>query len=669
MKKFLPLFSLLLAMLLTINTNAQQAAKRYVMFEHFTNASCGPCATQNPTFDAFYSENKSSAKHITFHTAWPGTDPMNALNPSEVNTMVSYYGVTGVPNMRWNGSNIGGPAGANASMLDVGSSPIRINVAEVDNGDDTRTVTVEIQNVGDLAAGDYILRLAVVEDPIVYSSAPGSNGETHFPNVFRKWIANDVAVTIPAVGESTSFQYTYDVDAAWNAPDIYPLAYLVNTANKEVINAGSPSNLIVEIASANNNVHNSQESGNSTPVTLSNLSDEPLEITLELTGTYPSGWDANFTVDGNTYTESATIMLDPGAIQADIHVTPNTNAGVGKYTLTTTTTSTGDIQTANYVVIHDVTDLIVVKSYNATADIATPYSQGLATSTNTSYGDVSERDFLNAIDANQLADVKNIYLSVGWIFPALSNKLVYALENHLDNGGNLLIAGQDIGWDIMSGSGNGTPVQQVFYSNYLSATYDNDGAASSNSCSLEPTDAIFGGITGSSSIDDVWTGGNLYPDQISPNGDNAHGFLTYNTGQNGAIRAFNNTYKTVYLGIGLEHFGNQDIAHQIMKLSHDWFYSTVSTEEFDALTEELSLGQNSPNPADNFTTVQLPNNLPANSHIIITDITGKQVIVQNINTGATSVNINTQQLQNGVYFYQLHTEDASGIARKMIVTH
>jgi hypothetical protein len=32
-------------------------SQRFVMFEEFTNASCGPCASQNPAFDALLSAN------------------------------------------------------------------------------------------------------------------------------------------------------------------------------------------------------------------------------------------------------------------------------------------------------------------------------------------------------------------------------------------------------------------------------------------------------------------------------------------------------------------------------------------------------------------------------------------------------------------------------------
>jgi hypothetical protein len=78
------------------------------MFEEFTNASCGPCASQNPAFDALLSANASKCTSIKYHTNWPGVDPMNAQNPTDVGTRVTYYNVTGVPYAVMDGSPITG---------------------------------------------------------------------------------------------------------------------------------------------------------------------------------------------------------------------------------------------------------------------------------------------------------------------------------------------------------------------------------------------------------------------------------------------------------------------------------------------------------------------------------------------------------------------------------
>ena len=72
-------FSLAVCLLmLPFISNGQ--AKKLIMFEHFTQASCGPCAAQNPAFQAVYIKNKHNVNHVAYHTSWPGVDPMNAAN-------------------------------------------------------------------------------------------------------------------------------------------------------------------------------------------------------------------------------------------------------------------------------------------------------------------------------------------------------------------------------------------------------------------------------------------------------------------------------------------------------------------------------------------------------------------------------------------------------------
>ncbi|MBC8045761.1 MAG: hypothetical protein H7Y00_03110, partial [Fimbriimonadaceae bacterium] len=90
------------------NTSFAQA-KRYPLFEHFTQASCGPCAAQNPYFQAVYYANETNVHHLAYHTSWPGVDPMYDFNASESDAMVSYYGVVGVPDIYADGISYASP--------------------------------------------------------------------------------------------------------------------------------------------------------------------------------------------------------------------------------------------------------------------------------------------------------------------------------------------------------------------------------------------------------------------------------------------------------------------------------------------------------------------------------------------------------------------------------
>jgi hypothetical protein len=667
MKKFLFSFSIFLATGLLMALNAQDGgAKRYVLFEHYTNASCGPCATQNPVFEAFYEEHLIDARHIEFHTSWPGVDPMHDLVVSEVQAMVDYHGVTGVPDMFANGGDAGGPASVNVDMLNAGTSPIRILVTEEDV-DNTRNVTVEIQSVQEVPAGDYFIRVGINEKHINYATPPGNNGESYFGDVFRGWAANEIAYTPAAVGESVTLSYSYDMNAAWNVEEIYTMAYVVNSANKEILNTGTPFDVQVEYLNASADIQASDDGGNSFSSSIYNASAESQSIEVSLTSDQPDDWAASFDINGNTYTDMATIDAAVGASDIVLNVAAGATAGIGRYSITVQPVGTEDAQVLSYIVIHGVTDIIAYNSY-PDVDIITPYVDGLAYADNTSYAAISSGELKRAFDNEALSSMYNLYLSIGWTFPPLTDALTTDIIEFLDNGGNLLIAGQDIGWAI-DDPNYGTPIQQAFYADYLHAIYNGDGSTSSNAFSIVESDAVFGAL-GGSSILNVYGGANLYPDHLSPTNDEAQVILTYNNdGGGGAIRTETDTYKVIYFGIGLEHVGDLEVRNELMKTSHDWFYGIVGTNDLDNFISNVALDQNSPNPADRSTEIAIDGSLEGDAMISIVDLTGKVVFSQEIAAGDKMISLNTSNLSEGVYFYYLTNSEGQTVAKKMTVSH
>ena len=668
MKKLLLL--LLVVPLFSYSLNAQAVgAKRYTLFEHFTQASCGPCAAQNPIFAAFYGEHLADARHIAFHTSWPGVDPMYSFNPAPVDAMVGYYGVSGVPDMYANGTGIGSPVSANADMLNVSNSPIRIKVTDEDNAG-THNVTVEIQTVTEVPAGTYFMRVGVVEKLIHYNTAPGSNGEKDFPNVYRDWLANEIAYEPAVVGESVTFTYEYTIDAAWDASQIYTMAYIVNSASKEVLNAGTSYDSSLELLNnTENNIVSGSADGNQFDAIVFNTGSTSESVVVTLESDQPADWSATFSIGGTEYTDMTTLDAAAGLNDLHVNVTSGSSAGIGKYSISVALDGSDEKQTLNYVVIKGITDLVVAAS-SPDVDIVTPYTSGLAAANNTTSAAISVGGFMRAMNSGALSDLNNIYLSIGWTFPALSDDLVAMLSTFLDNGGNLLIAGQDLGWDVMSGhsSSNGTTAQKAFYTDYLQVAYDDDGSPSANSFTMVEEDEFFGAI-GGSSILNVYGGQNLYPDHVHNATDNGTIFLEYNDNGGGAVRVETEQYKVVYFGIGLEHVGDSEVADLLVKTSHDWFYNIVGTKDFDRILSGLSLQQNTPNPANDKTIITINGQVDQASSFEVIDLTGKVIMTQDIRTGEKEIEVNTSALSSGLYFYHIINSEGQTISKKMVVTH
>jgi hypothetical protein len=257
--------------------------------------------------------------------------------------------------------------------------------------------------------------------------------------------------------------------------------------------------------------------------------------------------------------------------------------------------------------------------------------------------------------------VLNLYMNISWTFPALTNDEVAVLIAHLDGGGDMMIAGQDIGWDQSGATGSyGTAVTQGFFANYMHATYVADGSTANNVVNFFDADAIFGGVP-NSAVANVFNN-NTYPEEITPIAP-AVGILHYGTNVNkiGALRCNTGTYKVVYFGVGPEQMSVAAVGRSMIQLSHDWFYGVVSVEEFDAYFNGL-LGAAYPVPAADRVTIPF-NGLEEAAVLEVFDLSGRSVLKQRIAAGTPLVDLDVSGLGQGMYRYALATDKGMSPAR------
>jgi hypothetical protein len=199
---------------------------------------------------------------------------------------------------------------------------------------------------------------------------------------------------------------------------------------------------------------------------------------------------------------------------------------------------------------------------------------------------------------NSLVDVKNLYYNVGWYFPAFTDELVTQLMSFMDQGGNLFISGQDIGWDVWtepSGSGHATALSQEFYNDYMMANYIDDGGTANKPLTANTNDGVFGTL-GSININYYYGATYFYPDQIEVNSVGTPIFYYNNDdARTAGVRGDNGTFKVVYIAPGIEMLGTTVNKNTIIKTAYNWFYGITGTNDVIANTSHV--GQSFPNPA------------------------------------------------------------------------
>ena len=202
------------------NLNAQST--RLVLAEEFTQASCGPCASQNPTFNNLLNANSTKVVAIKYQTNWPGVDPMNVQTAALVSTRVAYYrpDTVGVPyavmDGQWYTSATayqGAPAVWTQAKLNTRAniaSPYTMSVTHTisANYDSIFATVVVTASMAD--SGSLKLRIAVIERYINFCKAPGTNGETVFQGVMRTMIPNATGTTLAGnwtLGQTQTFNF------------------------------------------------------------------------------------------------------------------------------------------------------------------------------------------------------------------------------------------------------------------------------------------------------------------------------------------------------------------------------------------------------------------------------------------------------------------------------
>lgn len=304
-------------------------SQRFVMIEEFTNASCNPCASQNPAFDALLTANASKCTSIKYHTNWPGVDPMNAQNPAEVGTRVSYYQVTGVPYAVMDGSPITGPnyvgAPANLTQAKINAEyaiPATFNLSmnhQLSAGNDSIYVTM-LGECTEAVSGTLVAQIGVIEKHIHFNSPPGTNGEKEFYNVMKKMLptaSGTVLTTSFQPGDYFIVQSSWKLANVYSLPELSAIGFIQNNGNKQIQQGANssttpltmPYNNDVQVMAVSN-YSTTNCSGSLAPkVTIRNNGNNPV-TTLTIKYGLNGGPPDTYTWNGNLPTlEQTTISL------------------------------------------------------------------------------------------------------------------------------------------------------------------------------------------------------------------------------------------------------------------------------------------------------------------------------------------------------------------------
>ncbi len=552
------------------------------------------------------------------------------------------------------------------------SSPVNVGVKSTfDAVTRQLTVDVELYYTATPATSTNYINVALLESNVIAYQAGASSNYNH-KNILRHFLTGQWGDTVKNIqaGAFRTKTYTYTVPTTYNIVNC-DIAVYVAQSHQEILSgkrvaANGGSTFLIGKFNQNYYV----ETG--TPFNILNI---PITFTSNITGNEsfnisltssdaPNDWNSSFTVNGNTYTNTGTgnfTFNTPDDIT--INIIPGNTPKIATYTLTITSNSQPYLSPLikKIYILSNVTDIIVNNEASwgdgssvTPANFQSNFIQGLINAGETKYDVIPLSVFEIIGNAGKLDNIIGVYYNVGWSFPSLTDACVAVFENYLDNGGNLLISGQDIGWDNfdLTNGGNGTAITQSFYNNYLKSSFVNDGSTANNQLTINTNDAVFGSVGNSVIIDAYGSGSNtfMYPDEINPlSGGTSFFYYNGNTSKIGGVRSTGGGYKTVNMGVSLEMISDTNVRKDIITRAHDWFHNIVNINEFNepCIKDYICY----PNPAQDF--VNIITNNKEDLIIQLFDISGKIIKKETIPANTVNYELNLKNVGTGLYYYSI----------------
>ena len=682
------LYNILVTFLFIINSpllsSASAGSHKIVLLEEATNAYCDPCAQLNPGFQEMYANHFGGLVSVRYHAWWPGSaDPMYQSNTQDNYDRIVYYSVGGVPTYMLDGiyqGNPYNPAKIESEMYErlSHSSPVQIDIRYQQEKDSLKTEVV-LRALEMLEADSLFLRVAIIERHVVYAYPPGSNGETDFASVMRKMLpdARGTACGPMVESDSLALSFSLPLQADWNPDDLAVVAWLQDDHTKEVLQANIdfPTFILQEQES------HLQILPADTLVLkeyfIANDNDQPLSVQIELRNiNKPQDWQLILVLP-ESKTSQSTFEIAAGDTLRFYLQTQSTAGGSAEAEVFAKNLSDPGFYGEGYgygfarnfrALVAENNEVLLVDDDGSMS--FEENFENVLHELNVAFITVAQSDlsyFKSQVDLNAY---RTIIWNCSASVPAFSEEEISMLREYLDEGGNLLLFGQDIASDIFEENGlSNFNSAQDFFNKYLGATYLEENPAALSVRGIDG-DTLSDGI--SFSLASPYGFGYNQPDAILPDTICSFPVFHYNNDKIAAVRKDSAGFKTVYFAFGLEQVNSHTQRSLILRRALAWAGNVTALNSSRPIhPQQMRLSNNYPNPfggaasfgADSRTnfTVFLP--ASAVMQLQVYDILGRRIrtlFSGRKNRGAhhfqwDGKNDSGRYVSSGVYFLRLHS--------------
>ncbi len=341
----------------------------------------------------------------------------------------------------------------------------------------------------------------------------------------------------------------------------------------------------------------------------------------------PAFWQATICEGPICYPPNYTVhefILGPGeSTNLDFAITAAVDEGKGTSIVTVESLSNPAVVETNYFsIITSGLDVLNVDA-DGGAGYETYFSDAI-TSTGRTHATWT-RDFMGVLTATDLASFGAVVWSVGTYGQGLTDADRSGLAEYVRDGGNLFLTGQNLTRDFCyPGSPLYSASAHAWFQDLLGVDYLADNAAASlvNGVPGDPvSNGMILGINGGDGANN-----NTSPDEIVTLGNGATA-MTYNTGQDAAVRGAFDKGRTFFAAFGFEGLSSSSQRNSVMGSVLSWITSRVSAVGDDIQPALINRPFVVPNPFNPQTSVkfEVGGTQAVNSEVVIYDLRGREI--------------------------------------------
>lgn len=231
----------------SLSCSLELQQNRVVLIEEFSNVSCIPCSVTNKIMENLAGEYSGNLTIIKYSSNFPSpNDPFYLANKANCDAMMSYYRIISTPTVIVDGTSKPTASDSNKIKEAIQQELAKISQFDISIKDSLAGndyfVFVNVTNTDQtgISFDNLVLKTALLEKEVEFTTPPGQSGELKFYNVCRAMMPSGSGLDIPEIkGQNKVYTFHFSLNSSWNRNMLKCVAFIQDKNSKVVYQAAA----------------------------------------------------------------------------------------------------------------------------------------------------------------------------------------------------------------------------------------------------------------------------------------------------------------------------------------------------------------------------------------------------------------------------------------------